>query len=167
MRTITTKKYYRDADSVVRDFELTQDTLKLTNSIGRTPGRNIWRIDTLQFTDLKKSAAAADSLQKAGFVVMGWDLEWHFDAKTMSVVTSPDDLLSQIDSAFAHSKTRQKDHLVLLAHDQVYQKPDDSIKLRQFLQKLKQKDEYELSLVSTYPGATLLPDTLKVKDVSQ
>jgi peptidoglycan-N-acetylglucosamine deacetylase len=40
----------------------------------------------------------------------------------------------------------------VLAHDQVYQKSGDSMQLRDFIQKLKKKDEYELSLVSNYPG---------------
>lgn len=53
------------------------------------------------------------------------------------------------------------DHLVLLAHDQVYQNADDSIQLRQFVQKLKLKDDYELSLVSSYPGVKNIPDTAK------
>ena len=98
------EKYYGQPDSVVKDFKRTQDSLGLTNPIVRTPGRNIWRVDTLQYTDLKRSAAAADSLQKAGFVVMGWDLEWHFDHKTMSVTTAADDLVRKIDSAFARRK---------------------------------------------------------------
>jgi len=43
--------------------------------------------------------------------------------------------------------------LVLLAHDQVYHKSKDSTELRQLIQKLKLKDEYELSLATSYPGA--------------
>lgn len=145
--------FYQKPDSVVKDFQRTQDSLQLTNKIVRTPGRNIWRIDSLKFTDLKRSAAAADSLQKAGFIVMGWDLEWHYDHKTMSVTTNAEKLVQQIDSVFNYKRTKQPDHLVLLAHDQVYVKSDDSLQLRQFLKLLKQRDEYELSVVTGYPGA--------------
>jgi peptidoglycan/xylan/chitin deacetylase (PgdA/CDA1 family) len=143
--------YYQQPDSVVKDFKRTHDSLGLTNAVVRTPGRNIWRVDTLQYTDLKRSAAAADSLQKAGFVVMGWDLEWHFDHKTMSVTTAADDLVKQIDSAFAHRRMKIADHLVILAHDQVYQRPSDSQQLRTFLQLLKKKGDYEFALMTTYP----------------
>lgn len=146
------ESYYARPDSVVSDFNRTHDSLDLTNTIARTPGRNIWRIDTLKFTDLKKSAAAADSLQNAGFKLMGWDLEWHFDHKTMCVVTTADKMVAQIDSVFKHNRTKNKDHLVLLAHDQAYAKSEDSFQLRQFFQLLKQKD-YELTLVREYPGA--------------
>jgi peptidoglycan-N-acetylglucosamine deacetylase len=146
------ESFYQHPESVVEDFKRTEDSLDLTNHIVRTPGRNIWRIDSLVCTDLKKSAAAADSLQKAGFIVMGWDLEWHYDHKSMSVTNSAQELVKQIDSVFKNKKTKRVDHLVLLAHDQVYGKRDDSIQLRQFIQLLKQQDEYELSLATSYPG---------------
>jgi peptidoglycan/xylan/chitin deacetylase (PgdA/CDA1 family) len=156
------EKFYSSPEGVVDDFERTQDSLNLDNPIVRTPGRNIWRIDSIQFTDLKKSTAAADSLQKAGFIVMGWDLEWQFDHKTMRVTTKAEDIVKQIDSIFKWGKTKRPDHLVLLAHDQVYDKTDDSLQLRLLLQQLKQKEDIELALVTTYPG-TNKRDTVVVK----
>jgi peptidoglycan/xylan/chitin deacetylase (PgdA/CDA1 family) len=155
------ESYYAQPDSVVSDFKRTADSLDLTNNIARTPGRNIWRIDTLRFTDLKKSKVAADSLQNAGFKLMGWDLEWHFNHKTMCVVTTAEEMIAQIDSVFKHNRTKQKDHLVLLAHDQAYAKSEDSFQLRQFFQLLK-KTEYEFSLVDVYPGAARI-DTASIR----
>ncbi|MBB1283396.1 polysaccharide deacetylase family protein [Flavisolibacter sp. BT320] len=160
------ERFYQQPDSVVIDFQRTHDSLQLSNTIARTPGRNIWRIDTLRFTDLKKSSAAADSLQKAGFALMGWDLEWHFDHKNMSVATPAEKMVAQIDSVFKHRRTKKEDHLVLLAHDQVYQKSEDSFQLRQFLQLLKKNEEYEFSLVTSYPGAVKPIDSLKTKAVA-
>lgn len=148
------EKFYESPDSVVADFQRAHDSLNLKNNIVRTPGRNTWRIDSLQFTDLKKSKAAVDSLQKAGFIVMGWDLEWHYDHRELTVKNSADELLKQVDSVFTHKRTRSPEHLVLLAHDQVYGKTKDSAELRQFIQKLKLKDEYELSIATNYPGAS-------------
>lgn len=144
--------YYSRPDSVVSDFRRSQDSLQLDNNICRTPGRNTWRIDTLQFTDLSKSKAAVDSLQKAGFAIMGWDLEWHFNPKDMSLANTADDLIRQIDSVFAQHRTRVPEHLVLLAHDQVYTDANDSIELHNFIRLLKLRDDYELELVSNYPG---------------
>jgi peptidoglycan/xylan/chitin deacetylase (PgdA/CDA1 family) len=147
------EKFYQSPDTVVSDFQRAQDSLQLTNNIVRTPGRNSWRMDSIQFTDLKKSKAAIDSLQKAGFIVMGWDLEWHFD-KDLSLKNTADEVIKQIDSVFNSKRTKTPDNLVLLAHDQVYYKSKDSTELRQFIQKLKMKEEYELSLATSYPGAS-------------
>jgi len=145
-------KFYEQPDSVVNDFKRCRDSLELTNTITRTPGRNIWRVDTLSYTDLKKSAAAADSLQQAGFTIIGWDLEWHYDHKNFTLKNKSDELLLQIDSLFAGNKTRIPEHLVILAHDQVYDDSNDSAELHQLIKKLKARDEYELLVTSRYPG---------------
>jgi peptidoglycan-N-acetylglucosamine deacetylase len=144
----------------VQDFKRTEDTLQLDNDIVRTPGRNIWRMDSISFTDIRKSAAAADSLARAGYEVMGWDLEWHYDHKTMSVQHSAEEMVKKIDSVFRCKKTRLADHLVLLAHDQVYVRSADSCELRVFLQLLKQREEYDYELATSYPLAkTALADS--------
>ncbi len=160
------EKFYQNPDTVVKDVELTKEKLLPDNNIVRAPGRNSWRIDSLHYTDIQKSKAAIDSLQKAGFIVIGWDLEWHYDPKTLTVMNTADELMNQVDSVFAKGKTKSPDNLVLLAHDQVYQKSGDSLQLREFVQKLKQKNEYELSLVNNYPGVTKIVDSLKTKRVS-
>lgn len=149
------ESYYDHPDSVVQDFKRSQDSLHLDNNICRTPGRNVWRIDTLHFTDLKKTREAADSLQQAGFAIMGWDLEWHYRASDLSLENTADDLLRQIDSVFEHHRTMSPEHLVLLAHDQVYADADDSVELHNFIRKLKGREEYEIELVSKYPGIKL------------
>lgn len=61
-------------------------------------------------------------------------------------------MADEIDSMFKHHRTKNSNHLVLLAHDQAYAKSDDSLQLREFLRILKQKGEYELSIISDYPG---------------
>ena len=147
-------KFYKEPETVVKDMEKTKESLLPDNNIVRAPGRNSWRIDSLHFTDIKKSKTAMDSLQQAGFVVFGWDLEWHYDPKTLALKNTADELLNQIDSVFNNDKTKTKDNMVLLAHDQVYQKSADSFQLRDFIQKLKKKNEYELALASSYPGIT-------------
>jgi peptidoglycan-N-acetylglucosamine deacetylase len=146
------ERFYQQPDSVVNDFRRCRDSLQLGNSIARTPGRNIWRIDTLAFTDLKKSAAAADSLQQAGFTIIGWDLEWHYDHKTFTLKNRSEYLMQEIDSLFAHNRTKTPEHLVLLAHDQVYDDAEDSCELHELIKRLKSREEYELVVASKYPG---------------
>jgi len=146
------ERFYQHPDSVVKDFRRCHDSLQLSNTIVRTPGRNIWRVDSMSFTDLKKSAAAADSLQQAGFTIIGWDLEWDYDHKTFTLNNRSDFMLKEIDSLFAHNKTRTPENLVLLAHDQVYDDADDSCELHELIKLLKSREEYELVVASKYPG---------------
>lgn len=143
-------KFYQVPDSAVKDFKRCADSLHLTANIVRTPGRNIWRTQLVNCTDINSSKAAADSLFANGFTIAGWDLEWHYDEKLRLKNTS-DEMVLQVDSMFTNAKTKTPDQLVLLAHDQVYQKPFDSAELHQFIIKLKAKNEYNFETISKYP----------------
>jgi hypothetical protein len=145
------RRFYQLPDSAVSDFKRCADSLHLTTNIIRTPGRNIWRTDSIHCTDIKSSIAAADSLYENGFRAIGWDVEWHFN-NLQRPVQSTDEMLNEIDSAFAKNRTKTIDHLVLLAHDQVYIGCDDSASLHNFIIQLKKKDEYNFETVSKYPG---------------
>ena len=144
-------KFYAVPDSAVNDFMRCADSLNLTSNIIRTPGRNIWRTDSTNSTDLKNSIAAADSLQNNGFIAVGWDVEWHFNGQQRLVQTVWE-ILSEVDSAFARNNTKMVNQLVLLAHDKVYANAEDSASLQQFIFQLKCNDEYEFETVSKYPG---------------
>lgn len=143
-------KFYQVPDSVVNDFKRCADSLHLTTGIIRTPGRNIWRTRSVNCTDIISSKTAADTLFANGFTITGWDLEWRFD-ENLKLISSSDEMLDKIDSMFTRARTKLPDQLVLLAHDQVYQKPDDSAELHQFIIKLKAKNEYNFETISKYP----------------
>ncbi|MBL0145222.1 MAG: polysaccharide deacetylase family protein [Chitinophagaceae bacterium] len=144
-------KFYTVPDSVVSDFKRCADSLHLTSNIIRTPGRNIWRTNTINTTDINTSTAAADSLQQNNFTAVGWDLEWHFD-NNLKLTETDDEVINEIDSLFAKAKTKTPDHLVLLAHDQAFANTADSAYLHQFIIKLKAKDEYDFENISKYPA---------------
>ncbi len=146
------KDFYSNADFVEDDFDRCADSLKFKNNVSRTPGRNIWRTENVNSTDLKSSTAAADTLYKHGYEIVGWDLEWHYDAKNFKLENCADSLLKQIDSAFKKGKTKNTNHLVLLAHDQVYADVDDSSQLHDLINKLKRNEDYEFEVISKYPG---------------
>lgn len=145
-------KFYSKPDVVVSDFRRARDSLKLKNNFVRTPGRNSWRINNIRYTDNKRSAAAIDSLYKAGFMVVGWDLEWQFNFRNLRLRSTADQLISQIDYLFKNGHLRTKDHLVILAHDQAYQHSEDYQQLKTFIQKIKARPEYEFALIRDYPG---------------
>ena len=145
------EKFYANTDSAVKDFIRCDDSLHFANKIIRTPGRNIWRTENINCTDIKASTTTGDSLQQKGFTAIGWDLEWQFD-KELKLKTSSDEILQQVDSAFSKGETKTPDQLVLLAHDQVYADANDSFELHNLVKKLKSEDKYELDVISNYPG---------------
>ncbi len=144
-------KFYSNDTAVVADFERTQDSLKLHNRIVRTPGRNMWRTSTVNASDIVKSKAAADSLYSNGFVVMGWDIEWHYN-DSMKLKQTSDELVQQVDSMLLHNKTKTPDHIVLLTHDQTFVDSLSTASLRNFIKQMKTKQEYEIEFISKYPG---------------
>jgi peptidoglycan/xylan/chitin deacetylase (PgdA/CDA1 family) len=145
-------KFYQDPEEVVKDIEKNANEVGFNNTVVRMPGRNAWRIDTVRHTDIRESEAAIDSVHHAGFAVMGWDVEWMFDHKDLSLTTDTDQLLRQIENLLAAQKTKTAGHLVLLAHDQAFQTPESLEKLHYLFRQLKNNPEYELELAGNYPG---------------
>ncbi len=145
--------FYKNPDSVISDFNRAQALMMIKEPIARTPGRNAWRIDSTSRTDMVKNKSVIDSLQKkGGYVLIGWDLEWRFNHKNAQAVQTPDQLIAQVDHLFAANKTLKPDNLVILAHDQMWRTPTDSLKLHEFIRKLKTRTGYELALITEYPG---------------
>lgn len=143
-------KYYQNPAKVVHDFKIVRDSLKLLNPIARTPGRNIWRINGINVTDIKTSKVAADQLQTAGFKLVGWDLEWRGNSQ-MKLKNNHEEMLKKIDSIFFNDLEKTPRHLVLLTHDQ-YLYDDQSVKeLDLFIQKLKESNRFIFKKISNYP----------------
>lgn len=148
-------KFYADSALVIKDFEKSANRLGFTNNVTRMPGRNAWRIDSINHTDIKASEQTIDAVHRAGFAVMGWDIEWTFDHKTFAPDADMDLLLRRMQNMLEASTTKTPGHLVLLAHDQAFQNEADLEKLRYFFQQLKNNPDYELALASNYPGASI------------
>lgn len=144
--------FYNKPSGVVVDFQRSQQALQLTNNIARMPGRNAWRIDSINHTDIAESRVAIDSLHAAGYDIMGWDIEWLFDHKTLAPDADTALLFRRIYNMLKAGTTRTHGHLVLMAHDQSFRNEEDALLLRGFLASLKNNPEYELVLASKYPG---------------
>lgn len=142
--------FYEHTDSAVKDFQRCEDSLHFYTNIVRTPGRNIWRVDSLHFSDNRKSSRTADSVHNKGFSLLGWDLEWQYNRRHR-LIQSDSFLMSQIQNLFAEGHTRTPNQLVILAHDITFITPEDSASLHRLIINLKQKDEYNFEFVSRYP----------------
>ncbi|WP_449398248.1 polysaccharide deacetylase family protein [Chryseobacterium wanjuense] len=91
--------FYKNPEAVVNDFNIAKDSLKLYDKIARTPGRNIWRLNNINVTDLKSSTEAANKLKQAGYKIIGWDLEWKPTHK-MTLKGKHEEMLKKVDSIF-------------------------------------------------------------------
>lgn len=143
--------YYTDPSGVVLDFKKAKDTLHLNNNLGRGPGSNFWRLPGVHANYTALTTPAADSLQNAGFEIMGWDWEWMFRKGTL-LVQSADQMYQEIDSFLVHRETRIPKHFVLLTHDLTFKDEKDSASLVQLIHLLKQNRNMQFALITQYPG---------------
>ncbi|WP_374458894.1 polysaccharide deacetylase family protein [Chryseobacterium taeanense] len=143
--------FYKDPVEVVHDFDIAKDSLKLYNKIARTPGRNIWRLNDITVTDLKSSTEAANSLKKAGYKLVGWDLEWKPTNK-MSLKGNHEAMLKKVDSIFFNDLEKTSRHLVFLTHDQYLTDTDSINELDLFIEKLQKSNRFVFRKISNYPG---------------
>ncbi|MBV8326575.1 polysaccharide deacetylase family protein [Chryseobacterium sp.] len=142
--------FYKNADAVVRDFDIAKDSLKLHDKIARTPGRNIWRLNNINVTDIKSSTAAANGLKNAGYKVIGWDLEWRPSHK-MTLKGSHEAMLKKVDSIFFNDLEKTSRHLVFLTHDQYLRDTDSINELDLFIEKLQKSNKFVFRKISQYP----------------
>ncbi|MDR2235766.1 MAG: polysaccharide deacetylase family protein [Chryseobacterium sp.] len=142
--------FYKNADAVVRDFDIAKDSLKLYDKIARTPGRNIWRLNNINVTDIKSSANAANGLKKAGYKVIGWDLEWR-PSRHMTLKGSHEAMLKKVDSIFLNDLEKTSRHLVFLTHDQYLRDADSINELDLFIEKLQKSNKFVFRKISQYP----------------
>lgn len=144
--------FYKNDSAVVADFKRCHDSLHLTTTIARTPGRNIWRTPMITATDIAKSKAAADSLYQSGFTIVGWDAEWYFTHDSLKLKQTAEEMFQQVDSLISHQKTKTPGHIVLLTHDQSFADSTDASQLQKFMRLVKTREEYGVEFLSRYPG---------------
>lgn len=146
------RSYYEDPGKVVADIVRNADSLQLNNNIVRLPGRNTWRVNDKQRTDLKDADAAADSLKKNGYTLIGWDLEWRYDTCEKRYF-SAEEMAAQISYAVAHNRTFEKGHVIILCHDWALVDEYFREQLFLFIDKTEAIPSVKFSRLSLYPGA--------------
>jgi peptidoglycan-N-acetylglucosamine deacetylase len=145
--------FYSNPAGVVEDFRKCKDLFKFDNKIGRGPGRNAWRVGSISATDIKASSRAMDVLKDNGYHMIGWDIEWHMKliGGYVQPVQSADQMLQEIDAAFANNNMRVKNHLILLAHDQMWVLPQHKATLNAFFERLTTENKYNIQYITKYP----------------
>lgn len=143
--------FYRNPNAAFHDFQNAQDTIRLNKKLLRLPGNNAWALnDTMRASRLVRPVTR--KLDSAGYDVLGWDSEWHFNPKDARPVQSAEKMARHIQSLLDSNQTFTRNHLVLLTHDRMFQRPSDQDSLRKMLQILKQNPRYVFETLDHYPG---------------
>lgn len=145
------QQFYRNTANVVNDIQKNQSFLRLPYKIVRLPGRNMWRIGSRKRDDVKSGSAAADSLAELGYRVIGWDIEWQHRAADGTPVQSVDEMVKEIESRLEHGNTFTSNNIVILLHDEMFQKKWEQSELKQLIDKLKLHDNFIFEQVLFYP----------------
>ena len=142
--------FYHQPDTALADFIRSKNILHPKNNLVRLPGNNAWN------TTIAKRASGlvrplVRKLDSAGYNVIGWDLEWHFNKKGRPI-QSAQRMANLVDTLFAKNQTMTKNHLVILMHDHMFGAPVDSAKLATMVNLLKGNPHYQFRKLTQYPG---------------
>ncbi len=144
------KEFYSNPQQVFKDIQTNEQQLNLKFKIVRLPGRNMWRIGGRKKDDGTSGSEAADLLAKNNYKVYGWDLEWQHKSNGEPVQTV-DEMLKEIETRLNNGNLFTNDHLVLLLHDEMFQKKWEESELKQLIDKLRQHDNYVFEHLRFYP----------------
>lgn len=146
------KLFYSNPQNVLADIEENEQALNLHFKIVRLPGRDMWRIGNRVKNDEVSGATSADLLAKNGFKVYGWDLEWQHK-NNGDPIQSVDTMYKKIIFRLAEGRTFTKGHLVLLLHDEMFQKPWEEDELKQLIDKLRTHPNFIFEHIRFYPDS--------------
>jgi len=146
------KYFYHHPQEAAEDFYAAQKKLKVPYKIIRLPGNSAWvRAGEVKASGLVKPVC--NILDSAGYNVIGWSLEWQFTHdKHCFPKQSVSKMLAMVEEWFQKDYTHNKNHLVILSHDRMFQHQPYSDSLYNFIKALKQNPNYILETVDHYPG---------------
>jgi len=145
------KYFYRHPNMAEQDFYQAQQSLHVPFKIIRLPGNNSWVTKGgLKSSDLVRKVCT--KLDSAGYNIIGWDLEWHFNSKTANPVQSAEKMASMVDTILAKNQTRTINHIVILSHDRMFRNPNYTDSLQKFITLLRRNPNYVFETVDHYPN---------------
>ena len=146
------KVFYGNPHKATEDFLKNQDFLKIQFKIIRMPACNTWRFNHKKQDDCEINAVAtADSLAARGFKVFGWDVEWQHHAEDGTPVQSVDEMYRQIMQQLNSGKTFTKNNIVILLHDEMFQRGWEESDLKQLIDRLRKDKNIVFEQLRFYP----------------
>jgi len=143
--------FYSNPENVLADIQKNEKLLNLRYKIVRLPGRNIWRVGGRKRDDGTSGSAAADLLVKNEYKVYGWDIEWQHNASNGIPVQSVDEMVKEIDTRLETGNTFTQEHIVILIHDEMFQKKWEESELKQLIDKMRLHQNYVFEHIRFYP----------------
>lgn len=143
--------FYNNVDKSVQDIVYNQTLLKLPYRIVRLPGRNIWRIGDRSKNDITNGTKTADQLAAQGYKVVGWDLEWQHRPADGTPVQSVNDMYTAVQKLCTSDKTFTKNNVVMLIHDEMFQKTWEESELKELIDLLRTNPNYSFEQMRFYP----------------
>ncbi|MFV0184023.1 polysaccharide deacetylase family protein [Empedobacter falsenii] len=141
--------FYSIPEQVYEDIRKNEVVLDIHSRWVRLPARNTWRLNKRKKDDpMKNAIPAADLLAKNQYYIYGWDYEWN---RNQEGLTSPENIYNGIVHRLDQNKTFEKNHLVILMHDDMFNSDTNAEKLRQLIVLLKQNPKIVIEGISGYP----------------
>jgi len=144
-------EFYSNTGKAVADFKKNERLLKLSYKIARLPARNMWRIDGRRRDDIESGSKTADSLLHIGYKVVGWDIEWQHNGVDAIPVQSVNEIYKEIITKIKNNQTFTPNNIVVLLHDEMFQKEWEEGELKQLIDKLRRKKNFVFEQLRFYP----------------
>lgn len=143
--------FYENTAKSVNDIVYNQSLLKLAYKIVRLPGRNMWRLGGRSKNDGPSGMQTADQLANLGYKVVGWDIEWQHRPDDGTPIQSVDDMYQSVRNLCSSDKTFTKNNVVMLIHDEMFQKTWEESELKQLIDLLRTDPNVTFEQVRFYP----------------
>ena len=137
-------------DSALKDLAAAQDSLRISLKIFRTPANNSWAING-RYRSPNLTSAFCKVAGSAGYKAIGWDVVWNFKGGA-TPVQSTNEMIREVNAAFEHHQEFTRNHVVVLAHDRMFDKPQYADSLYKFIATLKQDPRNVFETIDHYPG---------------
>ncbi|MEI6086625.1 MAG: polysaccharide deacetylase family protein [Bacteroidota bacterium] len=145
-------KFYSPAmtDSAFNDFIRNEKELKVPVKIIRLPGNNTWASNGI-ISGQKAENPLIVKLDKMGYKIVGWDIEWGQLGKQKAPRESADEMVKRVNMKFEDGSTNQPNAIVILSHDRLFEKKQFADSLSKFINILKQDKRNIFETIDHYP----------------
>lgn len=143
--------FYNNVGKSVQDIIYNQNILKLPYKIVRLPGRNIWRLGGRSKNDISNGIQTADQLVALGYKVVGWDVEWQHHSADGAPVQTVNEMYTAVQKLCSSGKTFTKNNVVILIHDEMFQKSWEESELKELIDLLRANPDFSFEQMRFYP----------------